>query len=172
MKMNKIIRLSIATFVAVVVALSINFVVSAVTGPYTITESPLYYVWGVTGAPPVPLYNSACLGGSCMYRIGSTSSVNAYAWASTGRPHTYQIWAYDPTIGESVAKYAWYETAGGYSTTVNQAASWNKGQWVYLGFSDHVTTNNGGYLMLNNDCTGWTCGKKVLFDSMRYNTNP
>jgi hypothetical protein len=170
--MNKIIRLTLASFVAIVVALAINSVAFAVSGYYYITENPLYYISGATGSPPLLLTNSACLGGQCSYRVGSTSNVNTYAWSSTGRAHTYQIWAYDPTIGESVAKYTWTESQGSWPTTVNQAASYNKGAYVYLGYSDYYQNNTWGQLWLSNDCTNWTCGKKVLFDSMRYNTNP
>src|ERR1044071_6248872 len=104
--MNNIKRLIVSTLVAVLTALSVTLAAHAITGPYAITEANLTYVNGVSGLPPTLLSSSSCLGGSCKYRIGSTTSINSYRWDYT-RAHTYQIWAYDPTIGESVAKYGW-----------------------------------------------------------------
>lgn len=167
--MNTAKRFSISIVIALLTALSITFVAQAVSGPYTITEDTLYYVSGATGLPTT-LSSSACKGGYCAYKLGTTTSVSWYRWEYT-TAHTYQIYAYDPTIGESVAKYTWKDK-NSWNVTVNQANAANKGTWVYLGFSDYVSTNTGGYLTLNTDCTGWTCGKKVLWDSMRYTTNP
>lgn len=169
--MNILKRLTISVFVAIFTAISISFSVKA-SGPYTITENTLWYVSGATGLPTT-LSNSACQGGACAYKLGTTTSVSWYRWAYT-TAHTWQIYAYDPTIGESVAKYNWKDTGatGTWPVTVNQANAANKGTWVYLGFSDNYTTNTGGFLTLNNDCSGWTCGKKVLWDSIRYTTYP
>lgn len=167
--MNTLKRFLNSMVIALLTALSITLVAQAVSGPYTITEDTLWYVSGATGLPTT-LSNSACKGGYCAYKLGTTTSVSGYRWAYT-TAHTYQIWAYDPTIGESVAKYTWRDI-NGWNVTVNQANAANKGTWVYIGFSDYVSQNTGGYLTLYNDCTGWTCGKKVLWDSMRYNTNP
>lgn len=169
--MNNIKRLIVATFVAVLTALSITLVAQA-GGPFYITEANLTFVNGVSNQPPQLLSSTSCLNGSCKYRPGSnvSYSINTYRWDYT-RAHTWQIYAYCPTIGESVAKYAWRDI-NIWGVTVNQANINNKGKYVYLGYSDYVAQNTGGYLMLSNDCTGWTCGKKVLFDTMRYNTNP
>lgn len=167
--MNNIKRLIVASLMAIFTALSINFAVFAISGPFTITENTLWH-WSGVLVPPTTYSSSACLGGACAYRNGSTTSISYYRWAYTA-PHTYQIWAYDPTIGESVAKYTWQDK-NIWRVTVNQANAANKGQWVYIGFSDYVSTNTGGTLILSNDCGGWTCGKKVFWDSMRYNTNP
>jgi hypothetical protein len=168
--MNQLKRVFTATLIAIFTASIVTFAAYAISGPFNITESTLTLVNGVTGNP-ILLTNAACLGGSCKYRVGSTSSVNNWRWNYTAN-HTYQIWAYDPTIGESVAKYSWKDIGPIWGTTVDQSNINRKGTWVYIGYSDYVSTNTGGYLMLSNDCTGWTCGKKVLFDSMRYNTNP
>lgn len=165
--MNSLKRLFTATLVAIFTASLVTFAASAISGPFTITESTLTFVSGVGGNPPILLSNAACLNSSCKYRVGSTTSINTYRWNTTAA-NTYQIWAYDPTIGESVAKYSWQDI-NIWGVTVNQANAANKGTWVYIGFSDYVSS---GYLMLSNDCSGWTCGKKVLFDSMRYNTDP
>lgn len=167
--MIKITRFFQASLIALATALSMTFAAQAISGPFNISEDTLWHVNGPI-SPPTTLTNSACKGGYCAYKLGSASVISTYRWAYTAS-HTYKIWAYDPTIGESVAKYLWKDT-NIWDVTVNQANAANKGQWVYLGFSDYVSTNTGGYLMLSNDCIGWTCGKKVLWDSMRYNTNP
>lgn len=169
--MNKLKRFTVSIFIAILTATSITFSAKAL-GPYLISENTLYYVSGNTTSP-TSLFSSACVGGSCRYKLGTTTGVSWLRWAYTG-VHTYGIWAYNPTIGESVAKYKWMDigAAGTWNVTVNQANVANKGKWVYLGFSDNYLTNSGGYLTLNNDCTGWSCGKKVLWDSMEYTTVP
>ncbi len=174
--MNNIKQLIMSIFIASLTTLSITFVAQAVSAKHIITETNLTFVNGISGNPSILLQSPSCLNqvsggaGYCKYRIGSTTSVNTYRWDYT-TAHTYQIWAFDPTIGESVAKYSWRDI-NIWNSTVDQSNAVNKGKWVYIGYSDYVSTNTGGYLMLSNDCSGWTCGKKVLFDSMEYNTNP
>lgn len=169
--MNNLKRFTISIFIAILTASSLTFAAKAL-GPYLITENPLYYFSG-NSTYPTSLSSSACVSGACLYKLGTTTGVSWFRWAYT-TVHTNQIWAYDPTIGESVAKYTWRDIGlpGIWSVTVNQANSANKGSWVYLGFSDYYATNSGGYLTLNTDCTGWACGKKVLWDSMKYTTFP
>lgn len=106
--MNYLKRLFTATTIAILTASIITFAAHAISGPFTITEATLTFVNGISGNPPILLSNAACLGGSCKYRTGSTTTVNTYRWNKTAA-HTYQIWAYDPTIGESVAKYSWQD---------------------------------------------------------------
>jgi hypothetical protein len=89
----------------------------------------------------------------------------------------YEIWAYDPTIGEAAARYWWRTYNGGvrdnWYITVNQANVNNKGKFVYLGFADYLP-NTYGELRLSNGCLdpAYACGNKVYWDSMRYTTNP
>jgi hypothetical protein len=88
--------------------------------------------------------------------------------------HYGQQWyAYDPSIGVAAAQY-WVQNNQSelWPTVMDQSNTSNKGNFVYIGYSDH-TQNTGAYMDLSNKCiAGWGCyGLNVYWDDMGYTLN-
>ena len=146
----------VVTGALLAIAIASAIVGVGLAASYEFSESSLYKISGPD--TPTSIYNTGCRGSYCKYLVQNSTTPSAWRWLSSSKPILYW-YAYCPTIGEAAARYGVREVSGGsWNVTMNQANANNKGNFVYLGFSD-TTPLNGGYIMLHNNCvSGYWCG--------------